>query len=85
MVGQWRQRFHFRTVHAWASLLTRHGLQVAIKPMGEGTPFANLLVCGVRSADQPALHVTAHVDNRRGGNTRHGIEFTAEPERAGDG
>ena len=84
VIGQWRQRFHFRTVHEWTSLLTQHGLQVAVRPMGEGTPFANLLVCGVRSVDQPALHEMAHVDNRRGGNTRCGIELTAEPERAGD-
>jgi uncharacterized protein (DUF2062 family)/SAM-dependent methyltransferase len=85
VVGRWRQRFHFRTVHEWTSLLTQHGLQVAVRPMGEGTPFANFLVCGVRSADRPALHEMAHVHNRRGGNTRRGIEFTAEPERAGDG
>jgi uncharacterized protein (DUF2062 family)/SAM-dependent methyltransferase len=85
VVGRWRQRFHFRTVHEWTSLLTHHGLQVGVRPMGEGTPFANFLVCGVRSADQSALHEMAHVDNRRGGNTRRGIEFTAEPERAGDG
>ena len=85
VVGRWRQRFHFRTVPEWTSLLTQHGLQVAVRPMGEGTPFANFLVCGVRSADLPALHEMAHVDNRRGGNTRRGIEFTAEPERAGDG
>jgi uncharacterized protein (DUF2062 family)/SAM-dependent methyltransferase len=85
VVGQWRQRFHFRTVHEWASLLTRHGLQVAVTPMGEGTPFANLLVCGVRSADRPALHEMANIDDRCGRDTRRGIEFTAEPERAGDG
>ncbi|MDP9324535.1 MAG: class I SAM-dependent methyltransferase, partial [Acidobacteriota bacterium] len=84
-VGRWRQRFHFRTVHEWTTLLTQHGLQVAVRPMSEGTPFANFLVCGVRSADRPALHEMAYVDNRRGGNTRRGIEFTAEPERAGDG
>jgi predicted O-methyltransferase YrrM len=63
MVGQWRQRFHFRTVHEWASLLTQHGLQITVTPMGEGTPFANLLVCGVRSADQPALHEMANIDH----------------------
>jgi uncharacterized protein (DUF2062 family)/SAM-dependent methyltransferase len=85
VVGQWGQRFYFRTVHEWTSLLTQHGLQVAVSPMGEGTPFANLLVRGVRSVDHPALDEMAHVDNRRGGNTRSGIEFTAEPERAGDG
>jgi hypothetical protein len=66
-------------------LLTRPGLQAAVKPMGEGTPFANLLVCGVRSADCPALHEVANIDNRLGGDTRRGIEFTPKPEGAGDG
>jgi len=84
-VGRWRQRFHFRTAHAWVSLLTQHGLQAAVKPMGEGTPFANLLVCGVRSADCPALHEVANIDNRLGGDTRRGIKFTPKPEGAGDG
>ena len=84
-VGRWRQQFHFRTADAWASLLTRHGLQVVVRPMGEGTPFANLLVRGARSMDRSALHEMAHVDNRSAGDTRRGIEFTAEPERAGDG
>jgi len=85
VIGAWRQQFHFRTANAWASLLTRHGLQVAVQPMGEGTPFANLLVRGVRSADRPALHETADVDNRGAEDARRGIEFAAEPERAGNG
>jgi len=85
VVGRWRQRFHFRTAGAWASLLARHGLQVAVQPMGGNTPFANLLVRGVRSTDRSALHEMAHVDNRGPGDVRRGIEFTAEPERAGDG
>jgi uncharacterized protein (DUF2062 family)/SAM-dependent methyltransferase len=85
VVGRWRQQFHFRTADAWASLLTRHGLQAAVQPMGEGTPFANLLVRGVRSADRPALHETADVDNRGAEDARRGIEFAAEPERAGNG
>jgi uncharacterized protein (DUF2062 family)/SAM-dependent methyltransferase len=84
VIGHWRQRFHFRTVDAWASLLTQHGLRVAVKPMGDGTPFANLLVCGVRSPDRPALHEMANIDNRLDGGARRGIEFTADPECAGD-
>jgi uncharacterized protein (DUF2062 family)/SAM-dependent methyltransferase len=83
-VGRWRQRFHFRTADAWASLLTRHGLQVAVQPMGEGTPFSNLLVRGVRS-DRPVLHEMADRDNRGPEDARRGIKFAAEPERAGDG
>jgi uncharacterized protein (DUF2062 family)/SAM-dependent methyltransferase len=85
LIGKWRQRFYYRTVDAWASLVAQHGLQVAVKPMGEGTPFANLLVCGVRSADRSALDEMADIDNRYPGDARRGIEFTAEPERAGDG
>jgi uncharacterized protein (DUF2062 family)/trans-aconitate methyltransferase len=84
-VGRWRQRFHFRNVDAWASMLTRHGLRADVEPMDEGTPFANLLVRGVRSMDRPALHELADIDNRGDGNARRGIEFTAEPQRAGDG
>ena len=85
MVGQWRQRFHFRTADAWASLLSRHGLQAVVQPMGEGTPFANLLVRGVGSTDRPALHEMADVDNRGPERVLRGIEFTAEPDRARDG
>ena len=85
VVGRWRQRFHFRTGDAWASLLTRHGLKVLVQPMDEGTPFANFLVRGVRSADRPALHEMADIDNRGRGDARRGIEVTAEPERAGNG
>ena len=84
-VGRWRQQFHFRTADAWASLLTRHGLQAAVQPMGQGTPFANLLVRAVRSADRPALHEMADMDDRGGRAARRGIEFTAEPQRARDG
>jgi len=85
VVGRWRQQFHFRTADAWASLLTRHGLQAAVQPMGQGTPFANLLVRAVRSADRPALHEMTDVDNRGRRAAGRGIEFTAEPERARDG
>jgi hypothetical protein len=50
VVGRWRQSFHFRTSGEWASLLTREGLDVSVQPLAEGTPFANVLVRGVRSA-----------------------------------
>jgi uncharacterized protein (DUF2062 family)/SAM-dependent methyltransferase len=55
VVGRWRQSFHFRTSGEWASLLTREGLDVSVQPLAEGTPFANVLVRGVRSVgrDQP--------------------------------
>jgi uncharacterized protein (DUF2062 family)/SAM-dependent methyltransferase len=85
VVGRWRQRFHFRTMDEWASLLTQHGLQVVLQPMNEGTPFANLLVRGVRSIDRPALHEMADIHKRGPEGVSRRLEFAAEPERAGDG
>jgi uncharacterized protein (DUF2062 family)/SAM-dependent methyltransferase len=85
VVGRWRQPFHFRTSSAWASLLTREGLQVAVQPLAEGTPFANILLCGVRSADVSALHETADMDDRDAERIPRRTDFPAEPERAGDG
>jgi SAM-dependent methyltransferase len=40
----WRQRFHFRSASEWQRLLDTHGLTTHIRPMGEGTPFANVLI-----------------------------------------
>jgi len=85
LVGSWGQRFHYRTMDEWASLVARHGLSVAVKPMGEGTPFANLLVHGVRSADRPALDEMPDIHNRYARGARRGIELTPEPERAREG
>jgi uncharacterized protein (DUF2062 family)/SAM-dependent methyltransferase len=85
LAGNWRQQFQYRTMDAWVSLVTRHGLQVAVRPMSEGTPFANLLVHGVRSPDRPPLHETPDIDNRRTGSTRRRIELPSEPERAREG
>lgn len=85
LVGNWGQRFHYRTMDSWASLVARQDLHVAVKPMSDGTPFANLLVHGVRSADRPALHDMPDIDHRYTGGTRRGIELTPEPERARDG
>ncbi|MFN2447257.1 MAG: DUF2062 domain-containing protein [Vicinamibacterales bacterium] len=42
LVGNWRMRFHFRTASEWHSLFARRGLEVEIRPMGHGTPFANV-------------------------------------------
>ena len=81
LVGRWRQQFHFRPVSAWASLLTQRGLQVSVQSVSTGT-FANVLLRGVRSVDGPALHELPDVNNRGEGNTRRGIEFTTDPERA---
>jgi SAM-dependent methyltransferase len=42
-VGQFRQRFHFRTAAEWTALFARAGWTVERSPMGHGTPFANVL------------------------------------------
>jgi hypothetical protein len=42
-VGNWRQTFHFRTQDQWRQFFTGRGWEVDTRPMGEGTPFANVL------------------------------------------
>jgi uncharacterized protein (DUF2062 family)/trans-aconitate methyltransferase len=42
-VGNWRQEFHFRSAAEWVACLDRQGLNVSVRPMGHGTPFANVL------------------------------------------
>jgi uncharacterized protein (DUF2062 family)/trans-aconitate methyltransferase len=42
--GRWRQRFHYRSAGEWARLLAARGLEVETRPMGRGTPFANVLL-----------------------------------------
>jgi uncharacterized protein (DUF2062 family)/SAM-dependent methyltransferase len=41
---RWGVRFAFRTGEAWAALLRGYGLAVEERPMGDGTPFANVLL-----------------------------------------
>jgi uncharacterized protein (DUF2062 family)/SAM-dependent methyltransferase len=42
---RWHTRFHFRRGDEWRALLQRHGLQVQdVRPAGDGTPFANILL-----------------------------------------
>jgi len=49
VTGRWRQRFSFRTQSAWRALLHDEGFEPHVQPMGEGTPFANVLIsAGVR-------------------------------------
>ena len=44
VMGTWRaQTFEPRTEAAWRECFTRHGFHVEMRPMGEGTPFANVL------------------------------------------
>ena len=41
--GHWRQQFHFRTSDEWLACFASHGLVGHVRPMGAGTPFANVL------------------------------------------
>lgn len=43
MFGHWRQRFHFRTPDDWLASFAASGLDARVRPMGTGTPFANVL------------------------------------------
>jgi uncharacterized protein (DUF2062 family)/SAM-dependent methyltransferase len=42
-LGQWTQRFHFRTAAAWTECFARHGFSTTMREMGSGTPFGNVL------------------------------------------
>jgi uncharacterized protein (DUF2062 family) len=44
-VGRWTQTFHFRSAKEWRALFEAAGFAVEIRPMAEGTPFANVLFC----------------------------------------
>lgn len=46
--GHFRQRFQFRSSAGWEELLRARGLEVTAVPMSEGTPYANVLIEGVR-------------------------------------
>jgi len=57
--GVWRQRFCFRSRAAWVECCNRHGFDAEVRPMGEGTPFGNVLFrltprSGSESSSQPA-------------------------------
>jgi SAM-dependent methyltransferase len=41
--GSWRQPFHARTEMAWRACFANHGFHVDTRPMGQVTPFANVL------------------------------------------
>ncbi len=50
VTGRWRQRFHFRSQADWRRLLYEEGFAPHVQPMGDGTPFANVLIsAGVRT------------------------------------
>jgi SAM-dependent methyltransferase len=44
LTGRWHQRFAFRSQAAWRRLLHEEGFEPHLQPMGEGTPFANVLI-----------------------------------------
>jgi SAM-dependent methyltransferase len=54
-------RFHFRTLDGWRAWLGAAGLAVESRPMGRGTPFANVLLI----ARKPPLNPTGAADGRR--------------------
>ena len=47
-LGNLRQPFHFRTAAEWRGRLAAAGLRVEVRPMGAGTPFANVLLVARR-------------------------------------
>jgi hypothetical protein len=53
--GRWRPRFAFRSAAEWREELAGLGFEVTVAPMGEGTPFANILLVARRAgAGAPA-------------------------------
>jgi SAM-dependent methyltransferase len=42
-VGEWRQQFHYRSASEWMACFAGLGLRSDVRPMGEGTPFGNVL------------------------------------------
>ncbi|HTQ78682.1 MAG TPA: DUF2062 domain-containing protein [Thermoanaerobaculia bacterium] len=53
--GHFRQRFHFRSDAEWRRLLAERGFAVRAVPMSQGTPYANVLVEGVKGTFDPAV------------------------------
>jgi uncharacterized protein (DUF2062 family) len=48
--GRWRAHFAFRTADGWRELFATLGFEATVAPMGEGTPFANVLIVARRLA-----------------------------------
>jgi SAM-dependent methyltransferase len=55
-VGNWRQTFHFRSADEWQALFAARGWMVERRPMGDGTPFANVLYRLTRLQQIPDAH-----------------------------
>jgi SAM-dependent methyltransferase len=68
VVGRWRQRFYFRTRTEWAALLASHGFDVTARAADSGTPFANLLLRGVRDGSRSPLHDGSDLHHGRSGS-----------------
>jgi uncharacterized protein (DUF2062 family) len=49
MQGRWRRRLFFRTAEGWQRLFEESGLTPTVQPMGEGTPFANVLIVATKA------------------------------------
>jgi uncharacterized protein (DUF2062 family)/SAM-dependent methyltransferase len=45
---RWRQRFYYRGRREWSAILEKLGFEVIDQPMGEGTPYANVLITARR-------------------------------------
>lgn len=45
----WGQRFHYRSAGEWQRLLESAGFAVEVRPMGMGTPYANVLLAARRT------------------------------------
>jgi uncharacterized protein (DUF2062 family)/ubiquinone/menaquinone biosynthesis C-methylase UbiE len=43
LLGNWRQKFHYRTASEWTMFFERLGFRVRVREAGAGTPFANVL------------------------------------------
>jgi uncharacterized protein (DUF2062 family) len=48
--GNWGQQWYFRSVAGWETCLARFGMRVETRPMGQGTPFANVVLLITRTA-----------------------------------
>jgi len=48
--GRWRPCFAFRSAAEWRAELAASGFEVTVAPMGEGTPFANVLLVARRQS-----------------------------------
>jgi len=46
--GHWKSRHHYRALAEWTLLMEKAGLTTETRPMGSGTPFANILIIGRR-------------------------------------